>query len=247
MQIRYLGFSSHTPSLNMSIDELFFNRALESNSAAVLRFFTFNTRCTSIGKNQRVDNLPGDLQNTALEVIKRPTGGGAVLHDGDMCYSIVLPEACLRTNCSLLESYRLITDGLKQGFRILGINLEYGKDYKHTNEPLCFTRALSYELSLNGRKIIGSAQRRAKGILLQQGAIMPHHNIPYNKLNEKLVRALLEGLKLSLCMDYVDRPLTAEELEAAKLHSKEFIVRPAVIPCTPHPPPPIRPKHLSHG
>jgi lipoyl(octanoyl) transferase len=235
MQIRYLGFSNHTPSLNMSIDGLFFNRALESSSAAVLRFFTFSPGCISIGKNQKVDNLPGDLQNTALELIRRPTGGGAVLHDGDMCYSIILPEACLRTNVSLLESYRLITDGLKQGFGTLGINLEYGKDYKQAHEPLCFARTLGYELSFNGRKIIGSAQRRAKGILLQQGAIMPYHNIPYSRLNEKLVSALLEGLKLSLCIDYVDSPLTEEEVEAATLHSQESIVRPAVSPCTSHP------------
>lgn len=226
MQVRYLGFSSNTPLLNMSIDGMLFNRALENNTTAALRFFTFNTRCISIGKNQRVDSLPGDLNETDVEIVRRPTGGGAVLHDGDLCYSIVLPDACLGAQKSLIESYRLITDGLKHGFKVLGIHLEYGDNYPHKTEPLCFTRALSYELSLNGRKIIGSAQRRAKGILLQQGSIMPYHHIPYDRVhdtvNDTLITALLEGLKLSLNIDYTDEPLKEEELGTAKLQSAEF-------------------------
>ncbi|MCL5276539.1 MAG: lipoate--protein ligase family protein, partial [Deltaproteobacteria bacterium] len=217
---RYIGFSIHTPSLNMSIDQSLFDGAPEHGPAGVLRFFSFSTVCISIGKNQKVDDLPGDLRGTGIEIVRRPTGGGAVLHDGDLCYSIVMPETCLGTTGSLMESYRLITGGLKRGFGLLGIDLEYGEGSRYRGGPMCFAGALGYELSLGGRKIVGGAQRRAKGMLLQQGSIMPYHHVPH----ERLIAALLEGLGASLDVDYTPLPLTEGELEQAGRRTMEFSV-----------------------
>ncbi len=220
--IRYLGLTRYAPPLNMSIDQLLFDRMPETGRDGTLRFFTFNTACISIGMNQKIDELPDVLSDSGLEIIKRPTGGGAVLHDGDLCYSVIMPESYLPAGGSLMESYRSITEGLRRGFGLLGIALEYGRDHAHRRDPLCFAGTLSYELSFNGRKIIGGAQRRAKGFLLQQGSVMPFHHVPHGQL----IAALLEGLRSSLNLDCVPLPLQADELEQARRSAEKFMVRP---------------------
>ncbi len=219
-QIRYLGFSNFDPSVNMSVDEMLFKRALENNKTASLRFFTFNRRCISIGKNQRTDKLPEEFLNAGLEIVKRPTGGGAVMHDRDLCYALVLPESYLGPNSALMNSYRMITGGLKHGFKLCGVDVQYGSSDQHQNEPVCFNKAWIYELSLQGKKLVGSAQKRAKGILLQQGSIMKDHHVPV----DRLINALLEGLRLSLNIEYTDEPLTKDELEVSKVFSRNFAV-----------------------
>ncbi len=211
-RIRYLGFSRLEPYKNMAIDEMLFMKALERNSIATFRFFTFNKRCISIGRNQRPENLPTEFLKNKIEIVKRPTGGGAVLHDDDLCYSIVMPESYLGINNSLLASYGIITNGLKTGFELCGINVEYGKSITDSAQPLCFDQTLSYELTINGKKLVGSAQRRSKGILLQQGSIINAHKIS----QDKLIKALLEGLRTSLGIEYVYEPLTEDEIEASK-------------------------------
>jgi len=221
MKLRYLGFSNLSPSANMAVDEMLFRRAGKEKDIAVLRFFTFNKKCISTGRNQMLDNLPDDLKKTGLEIVRRPTGGGAVIHNGDLCYCLILPEAIIGLNSSLMDSYRLITEVFRYGFKLLGVSVEYGVSKQCKNEPLCFARTLTYELSLNGQKIVGSAQRRAMGILLQQGSIQNDHGIPH----DKLINALLESLRLSLNAEYLHNPLTQKEIEAAALHASDFIVK----------------------
>ena len=206
--IKYLGFSILAPALNMAIDDVFFHKAIEDQDTAIIRFFKFNKACISIGKNQKLDSLPINISNSELEIVRRPTGGGAVIHRDDLCYSIVIPEYYLGKHASLLRSYSLITDGLKSGFQLCGVNVEYGTDDTNKVEPLCFNKALPYELAIHGEKLVGSAQRRAKGILLQQGSIMNKHNIP----DDELVIAILNGLKRSLNIEYVYEPLSHEEI-----------------------------------
>jgi lipoate-protein ligase A len=211
-RIRYLGFASLEPAINMAIDEMLFNRALGNNSSTALRFFTFNKRCISIGRNQHPENLPQEFVRKKIEIVKRPTGGGAVFHDGDLCYSMVMPESFLGKGSTLLTSYSVITRGLKNGFKLCGIDAGYGESTAVSAQPLCFNQALSYELTVNGKKLVGSAQRRAKGILLQQGSIQHEHTVS----QDNLINALLEGLRSSLNIEYVYEPLTEDEIEASK-------------------------------
>ncbi len=209
--LRHLGFSCAAPSVNMAADEGAFDRAVLHPDRATLRFFAFDRRCVSIGRNQRVRLLPPGMLSDGIEVVRRPTGGGAVLHDGDLCYSLVMPEAYLDRNGSLLASYRLITDGIRRGFGLCGVALEYGHVENGPIDALCFDNAMTHELTLHGKKLVGSAQRRAKGVLLQQGSIMDVHHVP----RERLIRALSDGLKASLCAEYVYGPLTPEEIAGA--------------------------------
>ncbi len=219
-RMRYLGFSSLEPALTMAIDEILFNRAVENNGFASLRFFTFNKPCISIGRNQRTENLPSGFIRDNAEIVRRPTGGGAVFHGSDLCYSIVMPEAYLGKAGSLLKSYSMITHGLKDGFNLCGIDVQYGNSTMDSEQPLCFNQALSYELTVSGKKLVGSAQRRAKGILLQQGSIAYDHRVT----QDILIKALLEGLKSSLHLEYVREPLTGDEIAASKAHIHLFSV-----------------------
>ncbi len=209
--VRYLGFLTLPPDVNMAIDIMLLNAAIEHYGNAYLRFFLFDRKCMSIGRNQMYGSLPPDMQNNGLETVKRPTGGGSVVHDKDLCYCLVLPERYLGDHKSLIDSYTMITEGFRKGFSTSGIDTDYGSDkaVDYKKEAVCFARSLPYELTLNGKKIIGSAQRRTKGVLLQQGSIM------FNKINyERLITALLEGLKTSLGITYVNDPITEEELKA---------------------------------
>ncbi len=215
--IRYLGFSDLDPALAMAIDEMLFTRAVTSGGPATLRFFTFTTTCISIGRNQRPEDLPAGFAGSVSAIVRRPTGGGAVLHEHDLCYSLVLPETFLGSS-SLLASYRAITAGIKSGFRLCGREVGYGNAEAHNIHPLCFEQALDYELTLDNKKLVGSAQRRAKGILLQQGSILSRHSIGHGEL----IRALLEGLRSTLHADYTGEPLTGEELESAKALSRDW-------------------------
>ncbi len=209
-RIRYLGFSSLEPALAMAIDAMLFTRAITSGGSATLRFFTFDTTCITIGRNQRPGDLPAGFAGTTTVMVRRPTGGGAVLHDRDLCYSLILPETYLGGG-SLLLSYRTITAGIQAGFRLCGREVGYGNTAAHGLHPLCFDQALDYELTMNNKKLVGSAQRRAKGVLLQQGSILPEHSVGHTEL----ITALLEGLRAALHADYIDEPLTGQEREAA--------------------------------
>lgn len=211
-RIRFLGVASLEPAINMAIDEMLFTRALENNGSTALRFFTFDKPCITIGRNQHPEDLPHGFVRTQIGIVRRPTGGGAVFHDNDLCYSLVMPESFLGKGGTLLTSYGMITRGLKNGFRLCGIDAGYGESTADPAQPLCFNRALSYELTLNGKKLVGSAQRRAKGILLQQGSILHEQTVP----QDDLISALLEGLRASLDIEYSYEPLTGQEIEAAK-------------------------------
>ncbi len=214
-RIRYLGFASLEPAINMAIDEMLFTSALKDNGRTALRFFAFNKPCISIGRNQHPEKLPTGFVRKNIGIVKRPTGGGAVFHDGDLCYSLVMPESFLGKGSTLLTGYSMITRGLKNGLKLCGIDAGYGESTAHSAQPLCFNQALSYELTVNGRKLVGSAQRRAKGILLQQGSILHEHTVT----QDELIKALMEGLKASLNLEYVDGPLTRQEIEASKAHA----------------------------
>lgn len=214
--VSYHGFAIFTPAVNMAIDTMLFYRAIEDQNMAVFRFFKFDRTCISIGKNQKLDNIPLNISDSGLEVVRRPTGGGAVIHDHDLCYSMVIPEYYLGKHTSLLDAYSIITAGFKLGFNECGIHVEYGTGNTNGVQPLCFSSALPYELTINGEKLVGSAQKRAKGILLQQGAIVNKYNIP----DGKLMNAILNGLRKSLNIEFVYKPLTL----TMHLHNKEVYV-----------------------
>jgi lipoate-protein ligase A len=110
-----------------------------------------------------------------VALVRRPTGGRAVLHQQDLTYSLILPLRPPWTTCSIAESYRLINMCLLRGLERLGLKATIARRPRQANgapSPFCFSAISQYELLVGGKKVIGSAQRRFPEALLQQGSIL---------------------------------------------------------------------------
>ncbi|WP_422394179.1 lipoate--protein ligase family protein [Nostoc flagelliforme] len=156
----------------MAIDRWLLEQHYSRNHPPTLRFYTWSPPAISLGYHQR--QYPEYWQNLIwqgqkLDLVQRPTGGRAVLHQGDLTYAIVTSGL----TGSRLRVYETICEFLIQGWRSLGVELHYGtagRGYIHN--PNCFGTATSADLVLpDGGKLIGSAQLRRGGVILQHGSI----------------------------------------------------------------------------
>ena len=106
----------------------------------------------------------------------RLTGGRALLHDQEITYSFVCNQKFLKNGTSVIESYKEISQILIEAFKSLGIELNLGGDAVHTKHDYCMLVSTGADLNYNGKKLIGSAQVRKKGYILQHGSILYDYN-----------------------------------------------------------------------
>lgn len=158
--------------LQMVIDEWLLEEHRHHRHPPALRFYTWDPPAISLGYHQR--HYPSawhDLQwqGKPLDLVRRPTGGRAVLHQGDLTYMVV--TSGLRGH--RLATYAKICEFLIQGWKSLGIDLNYGSAQATRNHhPNCFNLATGADLVLaNGFKLIGSAQLHRDGAILQHGSM----------------------------------------------------------------------------
>jgi len=175
---RMIPFNRFNAFENMAIDEAIFKESQKGNMPPTLRFYSWKRDTVSIGYFQnakREVNLDYCRDNT-IDVVRRPTGGKAVLHENDLTYSMVASEENENFSSDIMETYRVISECLIGGLRRIGIEAEMMEEgrprTKKTIDAYCFSAPSQYELLVNGRKICGSAQVRAKGIFLQHGSIL---------------------------------------------------------------------------
>ncbi|MEM7555436.1 MAG: biotin/lipoate A/B protein ligase family protein [Cyanobacteria bacterium P01_A01_bin.84] len=156
----------------MAIDIWLLQKHYLSNHPPTLRFYTWSPSAISLGYHQR--NYPQEWENLVwnnqkLDLVRRPTGGRAVLHHGDLTYSVITSEL----SRSRIEAYKQICEFLIQGWNKLGVDLHYGdagRGYIHN--PNCFGTATSADLVMSdGSKLIGSAQLRKDRAILQHGSM----------------------------------------------------------------------------
>jgi len=170
----------HDGKFNMEFD-LHLVDEFKSNHNPVIRFYSWNPYCISLGKNQNFSDINVELaKQDGVEVVKRPTGGKAVLHAEELTYSVVMGIDKL----SVRESYNLISRALVEGLRVLGADLELSRSAanfrKLFHDPSmipCFSTSAVYEVEWCGKKLVGSAQRRFASppggeVLLQHGSIL---------------------------------------------------------------------------
>lgn len=171
-----------SPSFNMACDEALLHWLSEGKIPPVIRFYGWNPPTLSIGYFQKV-HKDIDLESVkryGLGFVRRPTGGRAVLHEHELTYSVIVSEAHPKMPSSVTEAYRVISEGVLQGFRELGLrayfsiptNEEEQLLLKKPNSAVCFDTSSWYELVVEGKKVAGSAQTRQKGVILQHGAIL---------------------------------------------------------------------------
>ncbi|UOQ95760.1 lipoate--protein ligase family protein [Halobacillus shinanisalinarum] len=177
METWYFVDSNHlSPALNMAMDEALMNWHREGKIPPVLRFYGWKPAGLSVGYFQKVNgkiDIEG-VKRHGYELVRRQTGGRAVLHDNELTYSVIVSEQHPQMPASVKEAYLIISKGLFEGFRELDIKAEFaipeGK-LDTTGSAVCFEEPSWYELIVNGKKTAGSAQTRKKGIILQHGSI----------------------------------------------------------------------------
>lgn len=161
-----------TGKLQMAIDTWLLDQHQRGLHPPTLRFYTWEPAALSLGYHQR--HWPEHWatlrwQNQPLELVRRPSGGRAVLHQGDLTYAVVVSGL----TGSRLASYQYLCEFLRQGWRSLGWALNYGQNAAtERHHPNCFALATGADLVLEtGYKLIGSAQLRRQQAILQHGSM----------------------------------------------------------------------------
>ena len=178
MKWYFLDTGYNTGKYNMDFDLILANSSKEDE--VYFRLYRWKPYCISLGANQNFGsvNLKKARQNN-IDVIKRPTGGRAILHAEELTYSIVYP---LKSNLSLRDLYRDINKALKVGLvfydeKLLGVELsteqaDLRNFYKEPLSEICFAVSTKSEINFEGKKLIGSAQRKFGERILQHGSIL---------------------------------------------------------------------------
>lgn len=178
MNWHFINSGTNTGNYNMQFD---IELAKNCNpSEAFFRIYRWNPYCISLGANQSFDDINQDKTKTdGIDIVKRPTGGRAILHAEELTYSVVLPY---NFELSPREIYFRISNALMRGLEIYNPILAKSQleDYqpnfpKLLEEPsgvLCFASTARNEVKFNGKKLIGSAQRKLNNVILQHGSIL---------------------------------------------------------------------------
>ncbi len=165
---------------NMAFDEALLLGRLRHGSPPTLRFFGWAPPTISLGYGQRLDGRidTGAAEAMGIGLVRRATGGSAILHEGpdlEITYSVAAAAGDFDGAADLLETYRWIGEGLLTGLRALGAPVAMVPVQPSNPAAMpafCFARTGSFELEVDGRKLVGSAQRRQGAAFLQHGAIM---------------------------------------------------------------------------
>jgi lipoate-protein ligase A len=180
LKMRYIKFSTYTGAENMQIDSDLLEEAIETQAQEpVFRLYAWKPRCISLGRNQKDDFL--QINGVKEDVVRRLTGGRALLHDDEITYSYVAPISIIPDGETISASYKYISSILIDFFRTLGVELDFGGGMpKLTSGHLkgsmkfdyCMLISTGADVCYQGRKIIGSAQYRKQGYILQHGGIL---------------------------------------------------------------------------
>lgn len=161
---------------NMAVDVAIAEAVAEGEAPPTVRFYRWDPPCLSLGRRQPIEEV--DLERCradGVEVVRRPTGGRAILHADELTYSVIFPEADPRAAGGVLETFRRFAEAFAQALRALGVvevALAPRLDPAARGEGfVCFEAPTDYELTAGGRKIMGSAQWRHRGVVLQHGSL----------------------------------------------------------------------------
>ena len=161
---------------NMAVDEALLEGARESN-VPVLRFYSWDPACISLGRLQKVPDAV--TQQSTFDWVRRPTGGRAVLHQHEVTYCAVIPENCLaKENRSVVGAYNWLSQGFISGLETLDIHAHLAPAHRRREmADNCFSAPAQCDFVVDGRKLIGAAQCRKYGIILQHGSILMHIDV----------------------------------------------------------------------
>jgi lipoate-protein ligase A len=178
-QWRFINTGSDDAASNMALDEALLLVQETGAAPPTLRVYGWSTPTLSLGYAQQTmqEVNVAACQEHGVTVMRRPTGGRAVLHDQEVTYSVVLPTTLPTSPGALTEDYRRLGMALATALRRLGLAVRLERPHRQARSqpsvasPACFAALSRYELSVAGKKIVGSAQKRLPHALLQHGSI----------------------------------------------------------------------------
>jgi len=172
----YIDTGHQSASFNMAFDETLLNWVCQERLKPILRFYGWRPAALSLGYFQKIkDRINVDTtKNHGFDIVRRPTGGLAVLHDNELTYSVIISESHPTMPSSVTQAYKILSQGLLKGYQTLNISAKLAQPEKplgKSGTAVCFEEPSWYELIIDGLKAAGSAQTRQKGVILQHGSI----------------------------------------------------------------------------
>ena len=164
---------------NMSIDASLLEEVEASpEPRTIVRFYGWQTPTISLGRNQKIDRAldTGYCRDNGIDIVHRPTGGRAVLHDDELTYAVISSDSNVFGD-TIYGNYKRVSEALCLGYNRLGVPAVLAPDTRkvadafHDMDLPCFLSTSRYELMVSGRKIVGSAQRRVRRSFLQHGSM----------------------------------------------------------------------------
>lgn len=164
--------AANSGAWNMAVDEVLLQSAID-DGIATLRWYTWNEPTISMGYFQSDVEVLSDPRLAKLPRVRRLSGGGTLVHDHELTYSLTLPGS-QRLIERPTDLYRLVHLAFVEELSRRGVDLGLrGSTRKRTDEPvLCFAREDEHDLVLDSHKVLGSAQRRRRGAILQHGGLL---------------------------------------------------------------------------
>ncbi|MBN2469813.1 MAG: lipoate--protein ligase family protein, partial [Anaerolineae bacterium] len=150
---------------NMALDQAILEQVGAGNSPPTLRFFSWQPACLSLGQAQPAADADLDrIRASGWGIVRRPTGGRAILHTDEITYSVALPKDHPVVKGDIVTSYRRLSSALLRALELLGLEAQADRRLEKVPEgakgPVCFEVPSDYEITANGYKLIGSAQVR---------------------------------------------------------------------------------------
>ncbi|MCU0495834.1 MAG: lipoate--protein ligase family protein [Anaerolineae bacterium] len=173
-QWRLIYDSPASGAHNMAKDDAILEAVIAGESLPTLRFYAWSPPCLSLGYAQASEDADqARIESFGWEVVRRPTGGKAILHTDELTYSVAMPLDHPLATGDIVESYRRISQALVTALQFLGVD-PHSEKMTHSDKQtgaVCFETPSHYEITVNGRKLIGSAQVRRKNGVLQHGSL----------------------------------------------------------------------------
>jgi lipoyl(octanoyl) transferase len=165
----------HSGAWNMAVDEAIMEAVASGHVPPTLRFYQWEPPCVSLGKRQPLSGINLDnCRRDGVDVVRRPTGGLAILHTDELTYSLATLPDDPRASGAIMDSYRKLSQGLVLGLRRLGVHPRMqpvSPGASPNSSAACFEAPSAYEITSGSQKLMGSAQTRPYGKLLQHGSL----------------------------------------------------------------------------
>lgn len=221
---QYIDSGPNIGAYNMAVDEELLARAQAGETVPVLRFYTWDPPAVSIGRFQNMKAAVNAeaCKRRGFDIVRRITGGRAVLHNQELTYSIIARADDPLFPSTVLGTYKVIATGLLAGLKNLGLAAEMvSRGGRHAalvekkpKEQACFSSPSWYEILVNNKKIAGSAQRRMRGAFLQHGSILIDYDPALEA--EVICGGGSEGRVTSIRQE-LGRSITEDEVKRAML------------------------------